>query len=188
MIADLGIAELEAKAERLLIGFVVSLVLGAALFAAGWWEGSSSAHKADAIAEQAKTFAAVAAQVKADNQTLAREHELRLRDRAGYERYIKEKDDAQDHDHRLIADLQRDVKRLRVPVIRPAGPAAPDACRPAAAGTGEDRYAELSPDAGSFVVGLLERGDEGIRKHAEVVARYNRLAAQCSQPPTTKEQ
>lgn len=189
MIADLGIAELEARAERALVALVACLLVGTALFAGGWWIGASHARRDAAVAEQARTFAAVSRQAELDAATLAREHALRVADRAEYDTYRKEQDHAQAAANRLISDLRRDVVRLRVPVIRPAGPAASDAGGPAAGRPGENGYAELSPDAGAFVVGLLERGDEAIRKHAEVVKRYNRLAEACSQPsqPPTEE-
>lgn len=155
---------------------------------------AENAREVAAAAELVRTNAALEAQAKADAAVLAHERDLRMADRTSYNQFIREQNNAKAVADRLIADLRRDVVRLRVPVIRPAGAAEAVPGGPAAAGTGDSGYAELSPDAAGFLVGLLERGDEGIRKHKEVVARYERLRLACEKagqpitPTTTEEQ
>lgn len=158
------------------------LILTVSAFAGGNWHGAREANKAAALAEAGRTATALAALVKENDKELAIERDLRSRDRARFDTYTTEKDHAKIQDDRLIADLRRDVVRLRVP-IHTDGKAAPDPARPAVDGAGNDGYAELGADAAVFLVELLARGDAGIRKHAEVVGAYARLRAACMQEP-----
>lgn len=137
---------------------------------------------AAALAEADHTAAALAEQQQADDAVLALERQLHRADLDQFNLYRKEQADAHaDKDH-LIDRLRTGADRLRVPV-RAVCPAAPDPGRPAAAGSGDQGHAELSPDAALFVVGLLGRGDDAIAKHAAVVDAYERLRLTCTQPP-----
>jgi len=124
------------------------------------------------------TVQAMAEQKKAADKVLAKERQLRTDDRRSFDQFKKEHDDAKKDADRVIADLRRDNLRLRVPV-RAIYPATTDGSRSTAAGTGSEGHAELAPDAAEFVASLLTRGDSAIRKHAEVVDRYERLRGAC---------
>jgi endonuclease YncB( thermonuclease family) len=138
------------------------------------------------LAEVQRTAAAVAEQAKADALVLADERALHKADLADFETYRKENTDAHAEKDRLIARLRAGTERLRVPV-RQVCPAASDAGGPAAGGAGGEGYAELSPDASEFLVNLLQRGDDAIRKHGQVVDRYNRLLAKCTSARTSAD-
>jgi hypothetical protein len=131
--------------------------------------------------QQANTIEQLKDQADAAAKVLQRERDLRTEDRTEFARFKEESTHAKEHDDQLIADLRSDNRRLRVPIRRPAAPSA-DGSGSVAAGTGGEGYAELSADAGIFLVDLLHRGDEAIRKHGEVVDRYERLRIACTAP------
>lgn len=163
----------------------VMALVAAALF--GFVAGRESAED-DARLHQAKVNqAAYAEWSKTNLRTIERERELRRTERAAYEKYYATQENRNRETDRLVADLRRDAVRLRVPVRRD-----PQACAvpggSLAAGTGEEGHAELGADASVFLVGLLKRGDDAIAKHAEVVDRYDRLAAQCAAHGQEQEQ
>lgn len=154
---------------------------------AGNWHGSSTATEAARIDEAGRTATALQGQKDADAIVLADERKLRDEDKKRLDTFFKENDDAKNEDAQLIADLRSDNKRLRIPIIRAPDQAEAAGNRPAASGTGEEGYAELTPDAGVFLVGLLARGDEAIRKHAEVVDRFERSRLLCTSDPSEAE-
>lgn len=171
--------------ESFCLTVLVALVVGLIGFFMGLDSGRDSA-KASAMKAAAAAYAKLTATNKA---TVEAERELRRVERTSYEKYYKAQEKKTYEADRLIADLRADTRRLRVPVRRVPG-ACPVQGGSATAGTGEEGHAELSPDAGEFLVSLLKRGDTAILKHAEVVDRYDRLAAACaahnSPPPTTE--
>lgn len=154
---------------------------GAGSYAAG------EARKQAELDEQKRTTAALQAQATENEQVMLRERALRNADHTEFNKYFEDAEHEKAAATRLVADLRNDVKRLRVPIIRPVREETADAGGPTAAATGQEGYAELTPDAGAFLVGLLARGDEGIRKHAAVVDRYERLRLACTASSTTSE-
>lgn len=164
--------------------WLAAIICCALSFFAGSWHGASVATDAAKVAEAGRTATALAGLAQADAKTLADERALRKTDRESFDKYTKEHDDAKAETDRVIAGLHRDVIRLRVPIRAPRA-AAPDAGGSPTTPVGQQGYAELTSDAAEFLVSLLARGDEGIRKHAEVVDRYERLRVACtSESPT----
>lgn len=159
--------------------FAVVLGCGAAV---GHLYGVHQATAAAQVAEKARTAAALKAKGAEDALVLAAEQRQHAADKATFDKFKKEDTDAHHENDRLIADLRSDNRRLRVPVQHQACAPAPAAGGPAAGGTGEEGRAELTADAGVFVVGLLKRGDDAIRKHAAVVDLYENLRAACTAP------
>lgn len=172
---------------RLWLAIIVLTV--AALFI-GMHFGAASSRQ-EAVAEEAKrTDAALKAKDKADKAVLADERDLRAKDQEAHDLYVKDKDRETAKTNAYINCLHAGRCALRVPVtIRADRDAKQDAAGPAAGGPGREGYAELTSDASHFLVDLLARGDNAIRKHAEVVDRYERLRVKCSanDPPTTTE-
>lgn len=131
--------------------------------------------------QQALTIKALEAQEKAAAAVLKKERDLRAEDAAEFVKFQKETAHAEEAHMQLVSDLRRDVRRLRIPVrIIPApsadaGGSAPDTS------LGEG-FAEPSIEFSEQVVDLLARGDSAIRKHAEVVDRYERLRIACTAP------
>ena len=160
------------------------LCIGLSFFA-GSWHGADAATEKARVAEAGRTAQALAGLAKEKDAELAKERALRTIDRTALNKFTKEQEDAKAETDRVIAGLHRDVIRLRIPVRAPRQ-ATQDAGRPAAAATGEEGRAELTADASEFLVGLLARGDEGIRKHAEVVDRYERLRVACTTDSPTE--
>lgn len=130
--------------------------------------------------QQALTIQALEAQEKAAAKVLADERQLRTDDRNEFIKFKEKDDHAHQISDQLLSDIRRDNRRLRVPVRRQVCPAQ-DGSGPAAAGTGEEGYAELTVDFSEEIIGFLTRGDDAIRKHAEVVGRYERLRQACMQ-------
>lgn len=135
------------------------------------------------LEQQTITVKALEEQIAASSRVLKAERALRTADNAAFITFKEKQEHEQKITGQLVADLRSDNRRLRVPVRRPicAGPAA--AGGPATTGPVEEGHSELTADAGEFLVGLLARGDDGIRKHAEVVDRYERLRTACTAPP-----
>lgn len=96
-----------------------------------------------------------------------------------YEKYQQEENDAKAKADRLIADLRANVRRLSIPVVYQACAAGANPDPGAAAGSSQEGRADLTPGAGEFLVRLAERGDAAIRKHAEVVDRYELMRQAC---------
>jgi hypothetical protein len=134
--------------------------------------------------QQANTIIQLEAQAKSAALVLQRERKLRADDSAEFIKFKEAQAHAQETTVQLIADLRSDNRRLRVPVRIPAAPGS-DAGGNAAAGTGEEGFADLTAGAAEFLVNLTARGDDGIRKHAEVVDRYERLRIACTAPVDT---
>jgi hypothetical protein len=162
--------------------WLAAIIWTALTFGTGWYFGASGATAAAEVAEAGRTALAVATVTALNDQVLADERELRRVDREGFDQFKEKSDAKKNESDQLVADLRRDVKRLRVPV-RPRGEAQATTGGPAAEGTGDEGHAELTEDASVFLVNLLARGDQAIIKHAEVVDRYERLRLMC-----TKEQ
>lgn len=157
----------------------VMLALAAGLF--GFVEGRDVEREAAKVKAMKEAAASYTELVRINSATVERERELRRTERAAYENYYATQEKRNRETDRLVADLRRDAVRLRVPVRRdPQACAVPSGS--AAAGTGEEGHAELSGNAAEFLVRLLQRGDDAIAKHAEVVDRYDRLAAACATP------
>lgn len=146
-----------------------------------YWYDVGAEHERHA--QQALSIKALEAQATANGIVLERERTLRAEDRTAFDKFKQEQSHAEKLSTQLIADLRRDTRRLRVPV-RAVCPADIDGSGTVAAGTGEEGHAELTADAGEFLVRLVTRGDDGIRKHAEVVDRYERLRSACTAPVT----
>jgi hypothetical protein len=145
--------------------------------------GSEQARE-DAVLEANRiTVQALNRQATANDNVLTNERALRALDRERFTTYREETAREEISTKRLIASLRSDALRLRVPVRSVCG-AAPDASGPAAARAGSEGFAELTANASEFVVGLLARGDTGIRKHAAVVDLYENLRQKCSAPST----
>jgi hypothetical protein len=143
--------------------------------------GSEQAREEAAIETNRITVQALNRQATVNDTVLANERALRAQDRERFTTYREETAHAQEISDRLVADLRRDAIRLRVPV-RSVCSAPGDGSGPAATGTEREGHAELTQDAAEFVVGLLARGDTGIRKHAAVVDLYENLRQKCSAP------
>lgn len=163
--------------------WLVLLVWTLACFGIGALYGAEQVREAAKLEEQGRTVEAIQHVIDANAKVLANEKDLREQDRKRFTTYREEQTRATSETNRLISSLRRDAIRLRVPVRAVCG-AAPDGSGPAAAGTGAEGHAELTPDAGEFVVNLLARGDTGIRKHAAVVDLYENLRQKCSAPST----
>lgn len=147
---------------------------------AGYMTGAERATEvADAKAARLHA-AALQQQIDADAEVLRIERDLRARDRAAYDNFYKESSRAKAETDRLIAGLRSDVIRLRVPVRYTCPAAKEDAGRSPAPGTGEQGYAELDPGTAEDLVTVTRRGDDAIRKHSEVVDRYERLRLACT--------
>ena len=159
------------------------LCIGLSFFA-GSWHGADVATEKARVAEAGRTAKALAALAEENDKEMAKERVLRTADRTALNKFTKEHDDAQAQTDRLIADLRHDVVRLRIPIRAPRAAQA-DAGGPPSSRTGEEGHSELSQDGAEFLVGLLARGDEGIRKHAEVVDRYERLRVACTSDSPT---
>lgn len=160
----------------ILLGAIVWTALVAT---AGYMTGSERATEVAEAKAARLHAAALQQQIDADAELLRIEQDLRARDKAAYDNFYEESNRAETQADRLIADLRRDVVRLRVPV-RYTCPATEDAGRSAAAGTGTEGYAELDPGTSEALVTLTERGNSAIRKHGEVVDRYERLRLACT--------
>jgi hypothetical protein len=160
--------------------FWLAFIIWTALVTLGAYAfGHSDATATAKVAEAGRTKIALAVLAAENDKELAKERQLRADDRAALDKFQLENSHAKAETDRLISDLRRDVVRLRVP-IRPSRQAEPAPGGPAPDGVGAQGQAELTADASEFVVGLLARGDEGIRKHAEVVDRYERLRLACT--------
>jgi hypothetical protein len=123
----------------------------------------------DALEEKARLDA---------DATARQRHLARVLDNR-HEKYFQEERDAKVKTDRLIADLRADNRRLSIPVRNPACPAGADPDAGTAAGTGAEGRADLTAGASEFLVRLADRGDAAIRKHAEVVDRYQLLQQFC---------
>lgn len=132
-------------------------------------------------------------QARANDEVLARERALRTADRTEFAKYKEEQAHAEEATRKRIADVERDNRRLRVPVRRPvcAGPA--DAGGTAGPDVVPEGFADLTAGASALLLDLTARGDTAIRKHAAVVDAYERLRLACTAapdqptPPTTTE-
>lgn len=164
--------------------FLLTVVLLAIFGAGGMWYGEHKAYAAAEAAEQKRTAQAVQHQKDADALVLAVERAQRQADAERFSTYQKDHQDADKITERVVAELRADNRRLRVPVQHPVCAAAPVQGAAAAGGTGEEGHAELTADASVFLVGLLARGDEAIRKHAAVVDFYENLRAACTKETT----
>lgn len=168
---------------RFWLAFIVwtgLVVLGAYAF------GHSEATATAKAEEAGRTAQALAGLASENAKVLANERTLRAADRAALDTFQLKESHAKAETDRLISDLRRDVVRLRVP-IRATGAAKPHPGGQAPEQLGEEGHAELSSDGSIFLVGLLARGDEGIRKHAEVVDRYERLRLACNDESPTAQ-
>lgn len=175
---------LATKAMPLNPMFWLALLIWTLLVAAGGMiYGASETREAAQLVERKAVIKAMERQATADAKELEKERALRDADRATFNEYRKAQDHANTETSRLIADLRGATARLRVPT-RSCAPSQ-DAGGSAAGGTGQEGHAELSADAGVFVVGLLERGDTAIRKHAALVDLYESLRRACSAPMVT---
>lgn len=170
-----------------LVKISVLVIVALAAHALGCREGYAVAHDKARQEEAGRTAQAVQQQVDADTKVLATERALRDSDRKSFDTYRKEQANALAEKDRFIARLRTGAERLRVPVVGAVCPAAQDPGGSAAARAGGEGYAELSGDGAQFLVDLLERGDVAIRKHAEVVDRYNRLLQACTGAGATSQ-
>jgi prophage endopeptidase len=175
-------ADPRAALIKLAAGLVWSLAVAAGCY--HWGDRVATAR--DQLAEVTRTAKAVQAQADADAQVLADERALRHADQLAFTKYQQEQANAQEATNRLISDLRRGAVRLRIPVVGAVCAVAPDGSGPAAGGTGAQGYADLDPGTAENLVRLTDRGDSAIRKHAEVVDRYERLRVQCTTPPPTE--
>jgi hypothetical protein len=166
---------------RLWLAAIICIALS---FFAGSWHGASEATDKARVAEAGRTASALAGLAKEKDATIADERKLRAADRTAFDKYVKEQDDDTAAKDRTIACLRAGTCVVRVPIRAPRK-APEDASGPATSGPREEGQAELTPDAGIFLVDLLARGDEGIRKHAEVVDRYERLRVACTSDSPT---
>lgn len=149
------------------------------IWGAGYATGYDRADDAAQLREATNLNRAMAGQRAEAAKVLKDERDLRKADAAAHAKFYEETQRAKESTDRLIADLRGNVKRLRVPV-RYSCPAAPDAGGSAAAGPGTEGYAELDGETSADLAALTIRGDTAIRKHAEVVDRYERLRLTCS--------
>lgn len=176
-----------SRLEKFLISLCTTVAL---LVAMGLWADGNGYERAEkeAQAREAAIITLVRNQERNEAaRRLAIERKQRADDQAAFDQYRKDQANATDHKNALISDLQRDVKRLRVPVTnRPVCEGAAVQAGPAAGGAGAEGYAELTPDAGEFLVNLLARGDNAIRKHNETVDRYERLRLACIEATSEK--
>jgi hypothetical protein len=167
---------------------LVALTLVIACFVS--YQAGGYIARADALAtEKARTQIAVDKLKQENEGVLNLERATRVADKTRFDQFMKKADDEKVKSDKLIADLRTRAVRLYAPV-RAYCPAAQVPGGAIAEGAGQEGRAELTPDAGEFLVRLLDRGDSAIRKHIEVVDRYDRLAAACSGatiPPTETE-
>lgn len=149
------------------------------------WHGASVATEKAAAEEVVRTAAAVSAKGTADAKILADERKLRADDRKGYNDYVKETQDAHAEKDRTISCLRSGACRVLAP-IRPPHQAQQASSGPAPAGPSQEGYAELSEEAGILLQVVGSEADDWVRKHAEVVDRYERLRVMCTaeDPPT----
>lgn len=160
--------------------FLLSIAFIFSALVAGYAYGVHQANDVAEAAERGRTAAAVKAQKAADDKVLADERELRRLDADTFANYKRSHEDADKQTQAVISDLRSGARRLRPPAKCEVRAAAPDAGGPAPEPAGDEGRGELSPDASVFVVGLLKRGDDAIRKHAAVVDLYENLRAACS--------
>jgi hypothetical protein len=123
---------------------------------------------------------ALEAKIRIDAETREKERRLvRLLDNR-YDKYHQEEIDEKARADRLIADLRANARRMSIPVSYAPCAAGSAADPGVAGGSGQEGRADLTPGAGEFLVRLAERGDVAIRKHAEVVDRYELMRKECS--------
>ena len=166
-----------------------SIIL-AVIFGIGWaihhhiYMSGYNAHKAEtALRDEKAAKEALADKIAADAETRTRETALAAefdrRIALNHQEQANEKADAD----RLIADLRSRNKRLSIPIAKPVCQAGTDAGTGTAAGTGAEGRAELTGPAAETLIGIAQRGDAAIRKHATVVDLYNDLRQACMQSP-----
>jgi hypothetical protein len=175
--------------ERALIGILAGIVWTLAMLAGGYAWGDHTATERAELAEAKRTAQAVQAKADADAIVLAQERALRSADAADFANFKQDRANELAEKNRRIACLSSGACRVFIPV-RQTCAAHQDAGGPAAAGTAPDGYAELDPKVARDLDDIAYRGDQAIRKHAEVVRRYERLRQACtapSTPPTTEE-
>jgi hypothetical protein len=148
---------------------------------ASWCYSEHIATQEAQLDEAKRTATALDAKGKVDTAVLDRERQLRRSDRESFDKWRKEHSDADAKTERLVADLRADNRRLRIPV-RAVCPSAPNGGGPIAGGFGQEGYADLTAGAAEFLVRIAGRGDDAIRKHAEVVDAYERLRQKCTAP------
>lgn len=172
--------DLKSKAIAILTGLLLMAVVCVSGLVIGYHTGVKRANAAAELREAKAVALALKEQAATNDRILAGERKLRADNLAEYSKYIEGAQDASNEKDKLIAGLRRDVVRLRVPIhiAKPAGD--PGASGSTAAGPGEEGHAELTADASEFLVDLLARGDEGIRKHAVVVDMYEKLRLSCN--------
>ena len=162
-----------------LAAVVWTALVGGTSYLAGHLDATEKAE----LEANARAVEAIQAVIDDNAKTLDRERTLRALDHAAHQDFARKQEVAKDETNRLIAGLRTGAVRLRAPITNS------QSCAPAsgqaAAGSGAQGYAELGQDAAVQLVGLLERGDTGIRKHAEVVDRYERLRLACAGNSTT---
>lgn len=131
--------------------------------------------------QQKLTIDALEAQERAAAKVLEKERALRQADTADFIKFQEAQAHAEENARVVIADLERNNRRLRIPVrIAPAP--AHDGSGPLADSARDEGFAEPTLDFSEQMVDLLSRGDSAIRKHAEVVDRYERLRITCTAP------
>ncbi|WP_168798512.1 lysis system i-spanin subunit Rz [Herbaspirillum sp. ST 5-3] len=119
--------------------------------------------------------------IRIDAETREKERRLvRILDNR-YDKYQQEELDAKAKADRLIADLRSHVRRLSIPVSYASCAAGANPAAGAAGGSSQEGRADITAGAGEFLVRLADRGDTAIRKHAEVVDRYELLRQACTQ-------
>lgn len=139
--------------------------------------------------QQANTITQLEAQAKSAALVLQRERKLRADDRADYIKFQEDQKNAEKATAIVISDLRSGSRRLRIPVNSVCS-AADNAGGQAPERAVDDGRAELTAPASEFLVSIAARGDSAIRKHAEVVDRYEHLRIACTAPvdPPTNPQ
>jgi len=122
------------------------------------------------------------AKIAADKDTKARENKLAQAFDARVAQTYKDQQSEKAAADRLIADLRNRNKRMSIPVVDTVCRVGANGSAPAAAGSGAEGRADLTPGAAEFLAGLAQRGDAAIRKHATLVDLYNELRNACMNP------
>jgi prophage endopeptidase len=123
--------------------------------------------------------AALDEKIKVDAETRETERRLiRILDNR-YDKYTQEESNAKAKTDLLIADLRSGAGRMSFPVSDKNYQTGTYPTSSAAAGSGEEGRADITAGAAEFLLRLTERGDTAIRKHAEVVDRYELQRQAC---------
>lgn len=151
---------------------------GIAVFA--YQSGHRDERKAAQIRELVITEKARIAKEEADEKVREAEADLTRILSERHTQYVQEQAHAKAENYRLIADVRALRRRLSIPGKCPDHRVEPGADTTIAGGSGTDGRAELDAGAGEFLISIAERGDNAIRKHAEVVERYELARKACA--------